>query len=181
VPESRPGRSCDHPVLRDHPAEAVGATAADSGQPGRALAFGLLPDGPRTQVADDLVVLIRAADTHLGTGFLSTPFLLPVLADVAYELLLRDDEPSWLHMTEVGTTTVWEGFFFYFIATDKHEGNRSQQRGKWSRTHRVPVLLEGVMSVAHSKNSQKSCSSESKRSVSRLGGHVTSSGAEAML
>jgi hypothetical protein len=150
------------------------------------LEFGLLPDGPRKQRPDALVVLIRAADTHLGTRFLSTPFLLPVLADcgyldVGYEPLLRDDEPSWLHMTEVGTTTVWEGFFFYFIATDKHEGNRSQQRGKWSRTHRVPVLLEGVMSVAHSKNSQKSCSSESKRSVSRLGGHVTSSGAEAML
>ena len=85
-------------------------------------------------------MLIRAADTHLGTGFLLTPFLLPVLADCGYldvanELLLRDDEPSWLHMTEAGTTTMWEGFFFYFIATDKHVGNRSQQPGKWSRTH----------------------------------------------
>ena len=42
-----------------------------------------------------LVELIREADTHLGTGFLATPYLLPVLADtghldVAYELLFQD-------------------------------------------------------------------------------------------
>lgn len=79
----------------------------------RALAFGLIPPDLESQAANDLVSLIRAAGTHLGTGFLASPFLLPVLADhghldVAYELLLRDDEPSWLHMTEIGTTTVWE-------------------------------------------------------------------------
>jgi alpha-L-rhamnosidase len=78
----------------------------------RALAFGLVPDDLCAQAADDLVALIRSADTHLGTGFLATPFLLPVLADhdhldVAYELLFQDTEPSWLHMTE-RTTTIWE-------------------------------------------------------------------------
>ena len=56
---------------------------------------------------------IRAAGTHLGTGFLATPFLLPVLADtghldVAYELLFQDTEPSWLVMVDRGATTVWE-------------------------------------------------------------------------
>ena len=79
----------------------------------RALAFDLVPDELRAAVADRLVELIRKADTHLGTGFLATPYLLPVLADtghldVAYELLLRDDEPSWLLMTDRGATTVWE-------------------------------------------------------------------------
>ena len=64
-------------------------------------------------VADRLVELIRKADTHLGTGFLATPYLLPVLADtghldVAYELLLQDSEPSWLVMVDRGATTVWE-------------------------------------------------------------------------
>ena len=59
----------------------------------RALAFDLVPDELRPAVADRLVELIREADTHLGTGFLATPYLLPVLADtghldVAYELLL---------------------------------------------------------------------------------------------
>ena len=56
----------------------------------RALAFDLVPAGLRAAVAVRLVELIRAAGTHLATGFLATPYLLPVLADtghaaVAYE------------------------------------------------------------------------------------------------
>ena len=43
----------------------------------RALAFDLVPDELRPAVADRLVELIRKADTHLGTGFLATPYLLP--------------------------------------------------------------------------------------------------------
>ncbi len=79
----------------------------------RALSFGLVPDALRMMAADDLVALIRAADTHLGTGFLATPFLLPVLADaghldVAYELLFQTSEPSWLAMIDAGATTIWE-------------------------------------------------------------------------
>jgi alpha-L-rhamnosidase len=62
-----------------------------------------------------LVELIREAGTHLGTGFLSTPYLLPVLADngcldVAYELLFQDTEPSWLAMIDRGATTIWEAW-----------------------------------------------------------------------
>jgi alpha-L-rhamnosidase len=79
----------------------------------RALAFDLVPEPLRATVAGRLVELIRAADTHPGTGFLATPYLLPVLAetghlDVAYEVLLRDTEPSWLTMIDRGATTMWE-------------------------------------------------------------------------
>jgi alpha-L-rhamnosidase len=79
----------------------------------RALAFDLVPSGARGAVARGLVQLIRDADTHLTTGFLTTPFLLPVLADtghldVAYELLFQTTEPSWMTMIERGATTVWE-------------------------------------------------------------------------
>jgi alpha-L-rhamnosidase len=79
----------------------------------RAIAFDLVPDDLRHRTADRLVELIREAGTHLATGFLATPFLLPVLADsghldVAYELLLQDTAPSWLHMVDRGATTVWE-------------------------------------------------------------------------
>jgi alpha-L-rhamnosidase len=81
----------------------------------RALAFDLVPDELQRRAADDLVALIRAAGTHLGTGFLATPYLLPVLADhghldVAYELLLQDTPPSWLAMIEQGATTMWESW-----------------------------------------------------------------------
>jgi alpha-L-rhamnosidase len=79
----------------------------------RALRFGLVPDELRQQAADDLADLVRKADTHLETGFLATPDLLPVLADhghldLAYELLLQDTEPSWLTMIDRGATTMWE-------------------------------------------------------------------------
>ena len=79
----------------------------------RALAFGLVDNEPRDRTAARLVELIRQAGTHLGTGFLATPYLLPVLADtghldVAYELLLQDTPPSWLTMVVRGATTVWE-------------------------------------------------------------------------
>jgi alpha-L-rhamnosidase len=79
----------------------------------RALAFDLVPHGLRGDAAARLVELIEANDNHLGTGFLATPYLLPVLADsghpdVAYQLLFADTMPSWLYMIEWGATTVWE-------------------------------------------------------------------------
>jgi alpha-L-rhamnosidase len=79
----------------------------------RALMFGLIPDGRRAASAARLVELIRDAGNHLTTGFLATPFLLPVLADtgnldVAYDLLLQDTEPGWLVMVDRGATTIWE-------------------------------------------------------------------------
>ncbi|HEY2958530.1 MAG TPA: family 78 glycoside hydrolase catalytic domain [Actinomycetota bacterium] len=79
----------------------------------RALAFDLVPEERRPALAGRLVELVRRAGTHLATGFLATPHLLPVLAeeghlDVAYELLLQDTEPSWLAMVDRGATTIWE-------------------------------------------------------------------------
>jgi len=79
----------------------------------RALAFGLLSEDETPRAVDRLVGLIRDADTHLGTGFLSTPLLLSALrengrADVAMELLLQTTTPSWLAQVERGATTIWE-------------------------------------------------------------------------
>ncbi|WP_028642786.1 family 78 glycoside hydrolase catalytic domain [Nocardioides sp. URHA0020] len=79
----------------------------------RALAFDLLPESLRRRAADDLAMLVRDVGVHVGTGFLATPDLLPVLADhghldLAYELLMQDSSPSWLAMVDRGATTVWE-------------------------------------------------------------------------
>ena len=79
----------------------------------RALAFGLVPEELRPAVASRLVELVGLAGGHLATGFLSTAYLLPVLADTghlgtAYELLLQDTSPSWLSMVDRGATTMWE-------------------------------------------------------------------------
>ncbi|ACL38434.1 alpha-L-rhamnosidase [Pseudarthrobacter chlorophenolicus A6] len=93
--------------------ESGRVTVASQANCVRALAFQLAGTEHRAAVTTQLVELIRDAGTHLGTGFLATPYLLPVLADhghlgLAYELLMQDSEPSWLAMVDRGATTVWE-------------------------------------------------------------------------
>jgi alpha-L-rhamnosidase len=56
---------------------------------------------------------VEAHGDHLTTGFLGTPFLLPVLeengrSDLAFKLLLSDTYPSWGYMVKKGATTWWE-------------------------------------------------------------------------
>ena len=56
---------------------------------------------------------IHAAGDCLQTGFVGTPYLLHALsnngyADIAYDLLLRKDFPSWLYSVTKGATTIWE-------------------------------------------------------------------------
>jgi alpha-L-rhamnosidase len=79
----------------------------------RALAFGLAPAELRAAIAGRLAELIGRAGGHLATGFLSTGYLLPILAEaghlgLAYELLRQDTAPSWLTMVDRGATTMWE-------------------------------------------------------------------------
>ena len=61
--------------------------------------------------------LIQALDNYrwrLGTGFLSTPLILYVLADMdieyAYRLLENEEIPGWLSMPKSGAMTIWEGW-----------------------------------------------------------------------
>jgi alpha-L-rhamnosidase len=72
-----------------------------------------VPEELRERLAEHLVGLIDTAGGHLGTGFLSTADLLPVLADagfaeVAYAVLSQRTPPSWLAMLDRGATTIWE-------------------------------------------------------------------------
>jgi alpha-L-rhamnosidase len=81
----------------------------------RALAFDLLPEHLRPAATQRLVELIQETGTHLGTGFLSTPYLCPVLGDnghldLAYSLLMQDTPPSWLYAVKKGATTIWESW-----------------------------------------------------------------------
>jgi alpha-L-rhamnosidase len=81
----------------------------------RVLAFDLAPEALRPAIVEHLVRLVRAAGDHVGTGFLSTPFLCHVLADngrldVAYDLLMQTTIPSWLYAVRKGATTIWESW-----------------------------------------------------------------------
>lgn len=77
------------------------------------LCFDLAPEEYRRNVAEDLVRLLKKENMHLVTGFMGTPHLLQALSDngyikEAYELLEKEDFPSWLYQVKQGATTVWE-------------------------------------------------------------------------
>ena len=77
-----------------------------------ALRIGLLPDDMVNTAVEHLVRRIRAHG-HLTTGFLGTPHLNPILSeyghrDLAYQLLMRTDYPSWLYPVTMDATTIWE-------------------------------------------------------------------------
>lgn len=78
-----------------------------------ALMFGLLPEDLRAKAAKFLVDDIKSRGNRLSTGFLGTPYLCHVLSDngytdVAYDLLLQENYPSWLYPVKMGATTIWE-------------------------------------------------------------------------
>jgi len=80
----------------------------------RPLYLGLL-DEKQTEIAKHR--LIKALDGYnwrVGTGFLSTPFILYVLAymdiEYAYRLLENEEMPGWLFMPKMGANTIWESW-----------------------------------------------------------------------
>lgn len=78
-----------------------------------ALYFGLVPEKYREKTAAALVRLLEKENGHLVTGFVGTPYFCHALSangylKQAYELLLKDDFPSWLYQVKMGATTVWE-------------------------------------------------------------------------
>lgn len=84
----------------------------------RPLALGLV-DGAsadiKAQLQQRLAKAVENFDFHVGTGFLSTAFLLPELtkmgrSDLAYKMLENEDMPGWLAEVCAGATTVWENW-----------------------------------------------------------------------
>ena len=80
----------------------------------RPLAFDLLNDKQTEYARKRLVQALENYGWRLGTGFLSTPLILDVLADInieaAYRLLENEQMPGWLFMPKNGATTVWESW-----------------------------------------------------------------------
>ena len=82
----------------------------------RPLALGLIPAEHENSIAKQLDQLVKKQGYHIGTGFLSTPFLCSVLSDygyvnTAYRLFLQTSPPSWLYSVTKGATTIWESWF----------------------------------------------------------------------
>lgn len=81
----------------------------------RPLALGLLDGKEKEHVQKRLVKAVESYNYKVGTGFLSTPFVLPVLteageAETAYKMLANTQKPGWLAEVEEGATTIWESW-----------------------------------------------------------------------
>lgn len=73
----------------------------------------LYPEGEREVITAKLAELLKKNNGHLNTGFVGTPILCMALSangqnQLAYDLLLNEDYPGWLHEVNLGATTVWE-------------------------------------------------------------------------
>lgn len=78
-----------------------------------ALYFDLVPDDLKEKTVNNLVKLIEKENGHIVTGFVGTPYICHALSQngrikEAYDLLLKDDFPSWLYQVKMGATTIWE-------------------------------------------------------------------------
>lgn len=95
----------------------------------RPLYMGLLTEEQEAFARSRLVKAMENYGWRLGTGFLSTPFILNVLSETnveyAYKLLENEECPGWLFMPKNGATTIWESW----------EGNMTSDRGIASLNH----------------------------------------------
>lgn len=78
-----------------------------------ALYFDLTPEPYREQTVKELLELLEKENGHLVTGFVGTPYFTHALSrnghlKEAYELLEKEDFPSWLYQVKRGATTIWE-------------------------------------------------------------------------
>ena len=80
----------------------------------RPLYLSLLDENQKEFAKKRLIQAMEHYDWRIGTGFLSTPFILYVLADIdpkyAYKLLLNEKNPGWLYMARHSTGSIWESW-----------------------------------------------------------------------
>ncbi len=77
------------------------------------LQFNLVNEKDRKRIVSTLVNNIVDHRMHLTTGFMGTPYICPVLSDngrhdIATQLFLSEEIPSWLYEVNMGATTIWE-------------------------------------------------------------------------
>lgn len=96
----------------------------------RPLALGLLEGETKVHVENRLVQALVENHWKIGTGFLSTPLILPVLTaagrlDAAFNVLENEACPGWMYAPKHGATTIWESW----------EGYDQEGRPKASHNH----------------------------------------------
>jgi alpha-L-rhamnosidase len=81
----------------------------------RPVALDLLPEADKIKNVERLNQMVISNHYRIGTGFLTTPFILPVLSDygyvdTAYRMVENTERPGWLYAISKGATTIWENW-----------------------------------------------------------------------
>ena len=117
----------------------------------RPIALGLIDGETKRTALADLAALVRERNYHIGTGFLSTPFVLPLLSEggydeEAYRMLENRSYPSWLYEVEQGATTVWENWDG--VASRNHYSNGAVCDWLFRTACGVSVISENHFCIA---------------------------------
>ena len=101
-------------AFNEHYVRPEGIIHSDAETPyALAIVFGLLDLEDEQLAGKRLADLVAESGYHIRTGFAGTPFITHALTqtghlEVAYQLLLQTECPSWLYPVTMGATTIWE-------------------------------------------------------------------------
>lgn len=120
------------------------------------LAFGLYPEGLDVSGAEKLNISVEAGDFHAMTGYVTTPFLLPILSQYgyqnsAYKLLKQNTSPSWLGMLTHNRTNISEGWSYL----DENEDGTYSIDGSMNHYALGSVgswFYEGILGIKKNRN-----------------------------
>ncbi len=81
----------------------------------RPVAFNLVSEEEKHKIISDLAEKVAENNYKIGTGFLTTPYILQMLSDygfvdTAYRMLENEERPGWLYAVKKGATTIWENW-----------------------------------------------------------------------
>ena len=113
----------------------------------RPLAFGLAAEQDEAALQARLARAVENRRYRIGTGFLSTPFILGELtragrSDLAYKMLENEQAPGWLYEVNQGATTIWEGWEGY-AAHDPDKGSLNH----YSPGSCVQWMFESILGI----------------------------------
>lgn len=139
-----------------------------------ALELELVEGTTRKNIIDDLKALLMENDYKLSTGFIGTSTLLQTLSkndmnEIAYKLLLQQENPSWLYSINQGATTIWERWDSYTKEKGFNENGMNSfdhfsygSVGEWfyeymlgiryNLLNEFPILLEPGIVIGNKEN-----------------------------
>lgn len=82
----------------------------------RPVALDLVDENHKKVIVKELNEMVITNNYRIGTGFLTTPFVLKVLSEngyveTAYKMLENTERPGWLYAVTKGSTTIWENWY----------------------------------------------------------------------